>query len=72
MFKACINEAILTTSIYKLTSTEDGSNNEKVNFEYSSKNSPICNKNEYKLKLIEKIRNFCRRIRLKVSENNRS
>ena len=39
---------------------------EKINFHYSTKNIPICSQNEYKLKLIDKIRNFCRRIRLKV------
>ena len=39
---------------------------EKVNFEYSTKNIPICNETEYRLKLIDKIRTFCRRVRLKV------
>ena len=39
---------------------------EKLNFDYSTKNIPICNKTEYKLKLLDKIRNFCRRIRIKI------
>ena len=33
---------------------------------YSSKNIAISNQKEYKLKLIEQIRKFCRRVRLKV------
>ena len=39
---------------------------EKFNFPYSTKNIPICNENEYKIKLIDKIRTFCRRVRLKT------
>ena len=39
---------------------------EKLTFNYSSKNIAISNQKEYKLKLIEQIRKFCRRIRLKV------
>ena len=39
---------------------------EKINFPYSTKNIPICSKSEYKMKLIDKIRTFCRRVRLKT------
>ena len=39
---------------------------EKLKFDYSTKNIPISNKTEYKLKLLDKIRNFCRRIRIKI------
>lgn len=39
---------------------------EKLNFNYSTKNIPLCNKIEYKIKLMEKIRSFCRRIRIKL------
>ena len=39
---------------------------EKLNFDYSTKIIPICNKTEYKLKFLDKIRNFCRQIKIKI------
>ena len=39
---------------------------EKLILNYSSKNIHISKKTEYKLKLIEQIRKFCRKVRLKV------
>ena len=42
---------------------------EKLNLNCSNKNIPISNKKEYKLKLIEQIRKFFRRVRLKVQFN---
>ena len=41
-------------------------NFEKLSFNYSTKNIPFCNNTEYKIKLLEKIRSFCRRIRIKL------
>ena len=42
---------------------------EKLNLNYSSKNIPVSNRKEYKLKLIEQIRKFFRRVRLKIRFN---
>ena len=39
---------------------------EYLNFDHSTKNIPISNKTEYKLKLFDEVRNFCRRARIKL------
>ena len=39
---------------------------EKLNFDYSKRNIPISNKTEHILKLLDKVKNFRKRVKIKL------